>query len=167
MTIIYLTAIVAANLTVAVWGPSITIINAFLFIGLDLTARDHLHDAWRNNGLVWKMGALIATGGLLSYLLNRDAAQIAIASTVAFTAAATTDAVIYHIFRKRSFMVRANTSNVPAAGVDSLVFPTLAFGGFLPLITLGQFAAKVAGGFVWSWIINTWRNRVVARTQGA
>ena len=27
---------------------------------------------------------------------------------------------------------------------------TIAFGSFLPLIVLGQFAAKVGGGFVWS-----------------
>jgi hypothetical protein len=42
---------------------------------------------------------------------------------------------------------------VPSAAVDSIVFPTIAFGGFLPLITLGQFAAKVAGGAVWSIIL--------------
>ena len=29
----------------------------------------------------------------------------------------------------------------------------IAFGGFLPVITLGQFAAKVAGGAIWSVII--------------
>ena len=44
-------------------------------------------------------------------------------------------------------------SNVFGALVDSLVFPTIAFGGFLPWITLGQFAAKVAGGFLWSLVL--------------
>jgi hypothetical protein len=156
----YLVAIVAANLTVAVWGPSVVIINAFLFIGLDLTARDRLHDAWRGRGLVWKMGALIAAGGLISYLLNAGAGRIAVASTVAFAAAAAVDAGIYHLLRKHPFLVRANGSNVPGAAVDSLVFPTLAFGGFLPLIVLGQFVAKVAGGFVWSLILNKRVKRV-------
>ncbi len=38
--------------------------------------------------------------------------------------------------------------------VDSLVFPTIAFGGILWTITLGQFLAKVLGGYVWSLVIN-------------
>ncbi len=42
------------------------IVNAFLFIGLDLTARDRLHDVWRSNYLVPKMIALIAAGSILS-----------------------------------------------------------------------------------------------------
>lgn len=166
MIALYLAAIVAANLTVAIWGSSVTIINAFLFIGLDLTARDRLHDAWQGKRLAWKMGLLIAAGGTLSWLLNHDAGPIALASTVAFATAAIVDASVYHLFRRRPFLVRANLSNGPAAAVDSLVFPTLAFGGFLPWITLGQFAAKVAGGFVWSLIINAWRGRVAARSQG-
>jgi uncharacterized PurR-regulated membrane protein YhhQ (DUF165 family) len=46
--------------------------------------------------------------------------------------------------------LRLNGSNVPSALTDSLVFPTLAFGAFLWPILLGQFAAKVLGGFVCS-----------------
>ena len=49
--VLYLFAIVAANLLVARFGPSVTIINAFLFIGLDLTTRDGLHEAWGKSGL--------------------------------------------------------------------------------------------------------------------
>jgi hypothetical protein len=56
---LYLAAIVAANLSVAYFGPASTIVNAFLFIGLDLTARDRLHDAWHGRGLAWKMTLLI------------------------------------------------------------------------------------------------------------
>lgn len=160
---VYLLAVVAANLLVAWFGPAVSIVNAFLFIGLDLTARDRLHDAWRGDGLVWKMGALIASGGLISYLVNQDAGPIAVASTVAFAAAALTDALVYHLMRGRPFLLRANGSNVPAAAVDSLVFPILAFGGFLPLVTLGQFVAKVVGGFFWSLLLN--RRRVAAPSR--
>jgi uncharacterized PurR-regulated membrane protein YhhQ (DUF165 family) len=60
------------------------------------------------------------------------------------------DAVIYSLLGKYPRWLRINGSNVPSAAVDSILFPTLAFGSFLPLVTLGQFAAKVAGGFVWS-----------------
>ena len=149
----YLAAIVAANLTVAAWGPGMTVFNAFAFVGLDLVARDKLHDAWHGNGLVWKMGALIATGSVLSWLLNQNAAQIALASFVAFACAAVVDTVAYHLLRRRVWWQRVNGSNVVSAAVDSVLFPQIAFGAFLPAIVLGQFVAKVAGGAVWSAVL--------------
>ena len=124
----YLIAIVLANLTVLWFGPSWSIINAFLFIGLDLTARDKLHEAWRGNGLLWKMALLIGAGSILTWFINRDAAQIAIASFVAFASAAIVDTVIFHFLGRYPRWLRVNGSNVPSAAVDSLVFPTLAFG---------------------------------------
>lgn len=151
---VYLAAIVAANLSVAAFGPAVAPINAFFLIGLDLTLRDKLHDRW---GFDWRMLALIATGGALSWLLNRDAGQIALASTAAFALAALADGAIYALLSKRPRMQRVNASNVVGSAVDSVVFPTIAFG--LPLlwpIVLSLFAAKVAGGFVWSLIL-AWR----------
>ena len=59
--ILYLVAIVLANLSVATFGPTVVIINAFLFIGLDLTARDQLHEAWRGNNLLIKMSVMMAS----------------------------------------------------------------------------------------------------------
>ena len=157
--IMYLTAIVLANLTVAAFGPSMVIVNAFLFIGLDLTARDRLHDSWKGNHLALKMTGLIAAGSLLSWFINRDAGQIALASFVAFAAAAIVDAVIYQLLGKYPRWLRINGSNVPSALVDSLIFPTLAFGSFLWPIVLGQFLAKVFGGFFWSLIFHWWEHR--------
>ena len=159
--ILYLVAIVLANLSVAAFGPSVIIINAFLFIGLDLTARDQLHEAWRGNNLLPRMAALIASGSILSWLLNRDAGSIALASFVAFAAAATVDAIIYHLMGNYPRWLRINGSNVPSALVDSLIFPTLAFGSFLWPIVLGQFAAKTLGGFVWSLVFR-WLDRRAA-----
>lgn len=150
---LYLVAIVAANLSVAWFGAGASIANAFLFIGLDLTSRDKLHDLW-GRGLVWKMGLLIATGSLLSWLLNRNAGQIALASLVAFACGGFVDATIYQLLRNKTKLLQVNGSNIFSALADSLIFPTVAFGSFLPLIVLGQFAAKVLGGFVWSLIIN-------------
>ncbi len=150
---LYLLAIVLANLTVTWFGPNMVIVNAFLFIGLDLTARDKLHDAWHGNGLVWKMTALIAAGSALSWFVDRAAGQIALASFVAFAAASTVDTVVYHLMRRHAWWYRVNGSNLASAAVDSVLFPTIAFGVFLPWIILGQFTAKVAGGFLWSWIL--------------
>lgn len=155
----YLTAIIAANLVTTKFGPASSIVNAFLFIGLDLTARDKLHEAWRKNGLIWKMGALIACGSFLSWAINRNAGMISVASFAAFACAALVDTIVYQLLHERSYIVKINGSNVFGALVDSLVFPTVAFGGFLPLITLGQFAAKVIGGALWAYVLEKIRNK--------
>lgn len=161
---VWLAAIAGANLLAATYGPSITVATAFVLIGLDLSLRDHLHDAWdtgrRFGGpLVVKMLALIGAGGAISYAINADAGPIAVASMVAFSAAAAVDGAIYAAARYWPTLARMNTSNVAGAAVDSLLFPTLAFGGILWGVTAGQFAAKVAGGLVWSVVIVTLRRR--------
>jgi hypothetical protein len=152
-TILYLGAAVLANLLVTWLGPGAVIWVAFLLIGLDLTSRDKLHDAWQNDKLWLKMTLLIGTGSLLSWFLNRNAGPVAIASFVAFGAAGVADTLVYHVLKEKACLVRINGSNTISAMVDSLVFPTLAFGSFMPLIVLGQFAAKVAGGAIWSLIL--------------
>ena len=144
----YAAAMILANLSVAAFGPLVSPINAFVLIGLDLALRDWLHVRLR----VWQMGTLIAGTGALTYLLNPAAGMIAIASSAAFTAAAVVDWATFARLRG-SWMFRANGSNVAGAAVDSLVFPTLGFGALMPQIVLAQFAAKVAGGAVWAWII--------------
>lgn len=150
---LYLAAIVAANLLVAAFGPAVSIGCAFLFIGLDLTSRDRLHEAWHGRGLTSKMGMLIATGSCLSYAVNPASGPIALASFVAFAASATVDALSYHALRQRAYLVKVNGSNIVSAAVDSVLFPWIAFHAFLPWIILGQFVAKVLGGLAWSVLL--------------
>ena len=86
--LLYLVAIVGANLSSTYFGPSASIVNAFLLIGLDLTTRDKLHESWQNRGLLPKMTCLIVVGAAISWLLNRNSGPIALASTLAFGLAA-------------------------------------------------------------------------------
>jgi len=149
---LYILAVVAANVTISLLGPSVSIINAFLFIGLNLTARDRLHDAWQGQNLTRNMFVLISLGAVISAAFG--AGQIALASFVAFAASEGADAITYHLARNKEKLVQVNGSNVLSAAVDSLVFPLLAFGWpLLWWIVIGQFAAKVAGGFIWSLVI--------------
>ncbi len=150
---IYLSALVAANLLVAWLGPWFSPINAFVLIGLDLSLRDKLHDAWQGKGLAWRIGGLIGTAGAISYLLNPAAGMIAIASVSAFCAAMAADSIVYQALRRFSWFTRVNGSNTAGAIVDSIIFPTVAFGAFVPERVAMQFAAKIAGGAAWSFLL--------------
>jgi len=147
--ITYAVAMTLANLLVATFGPSISPINAFFFIGLDLALRDWLHVRLKT----WQMGGLIVGTGALTYLLNPAAGMIAIASSVSFTAASVVD---WTVFAKLTgtWIKRANGSNIAGATVDSVVFPTLAFGVLMPQIVVMQFFAKVVGGVFWAYVIS-------------
>lgn len=158
--LVYTIAMTLANLSVAAFGPSVTPINAFVLIGLDLALRDWLHVRLK----VWQMAALIAFTGLLTYALNPAAGQIAVASAVAFTAAALVDWGAFSRL-KGNWLFRANGSNVAGAAVDSLIFPTLAFGVLMPHIVAAQFIAKVAGGALWAWLLHMTRPHGFAREQ--
>lgn len=147
--LIYAAAMTLANLSIAQWGPWVSPINAFILIGLDLTLRDWLHTKLR----MWQMGALIAATGALTFALNPAAGHIAVASAVAFTAAALVDWSVF-IRLPGSWLQRANGSNVAGAAADSLIFPTMAFGVLMPHIVALQFVAKVAGGAIWAWVLN-------------
>lgn len=157
--LIYLSSIVLANFVVLWFGPKSTIINAFLLIGLDLSLRDKLHDRWHHNKLWLKMFLLIFSGSLITFILNKSAFQIATASVVAFSFAAITDTIIYSFLFKQKFLIKANGSNLGGALVDSILFPTIAFGVLMPFIVLGQFLAKLFGGLFWSVLLNRMRSK--------
>lgn len=142
---LYAATMTLANLSVATWGPWVSPINAFIFIGLDLSLRDWLHVRLKT----WHMGALIVSASLLTYALNPSAGKIATASACAFLLSSIVDWAVFSRLRG-SWLARSNWSNVAGAAVDSLVFPTLAFGALMPGIVALQFAAKVAGGAVWA-----------------
>jgi uncharacterized PurR-regulated membrane protein YhhQ (DUF165 family) len=146
---IYALAMTAANLSISHFGPWVSLINSFLFIGLDLALRDLLHQKLK----AWQISGLIIGTGLLTYLLNPAAGMIAIASAVSFTAASVVD---WAVFAKLTgtWIKRANGSNIAGAAVDSVVFPTMAFGMLMPQIVAMQFAAKVAGGAFWAYVIS-------------
>lgn len=151
--IAYAVAMTLANLLVATFGPSISPINAFFLIGLDLTLRDWLHVRLKT----WQMGCLIVGTGGLTYLLNPAAGMIAIASAVAFLVAALVDWAVF-MRTTGAWIKRANVSNTVGAAVDSLLFPTIAFGVLMPEIVALQFIAKVSGGAIWSFLLLKFQN---------
>ena len=115
---------------------------------------------------------LIVAGSLISLVVNFILAQvgwgapwtiarnIAIASTIAFFCAGMIDTLVYQILGEKERILRINGSNVASGFVDSLVFPTLAFGilASAPIneaimwnVTAQMTAAKIIGGFIWAF----------------
>jgi hypothetical protein len=150
---LFLFATIMANISSTVFGLYASIINAFLFIGLDLTSRDKLHELWHNKNLFLKTALLIMSGSIISWLINHNSGVVAIASFISFLASGIVDFVVYQIFYNKKYLIKVNGSNIFSAAADSILFPTIAFGQIIPLIILGQFIAKVAGGFIWSLIL--------------
>jgi hypothetical protein len=150
---IYIAALVAANLLVAWLGVWFSLVNAFVLIGLDLSLRDKLHDLWEGDKLPMKMGGLIATASIVSYAINPATGMIAFASLAAFSLSMVADAFAYQYLKGKNWLIRANGSNFAGSAVDSVVFPTIAFGGLMLEIVALQFIAKVGGGFIWSKIL--------------
>lgn len=161
---IYAAAMTLANLSIAHFGPWISPINAFVLIGLDLALRDWLHVRLR----AWQMLALIGVSGTLTYALNPSAQHIVMASAAAFTLAALVDWQTFSVMRG-SWLRRSLGSNVAGAVVDTVAFSALAFVLLSPAplppevvakIAALQFIAKVAGGALWSCLLN--RKRLAA-----
>ena len=150
---VFLLAIVLANLSVAYFGPVSTPFNAFILIGLDLSLRDHIHEKWHGKNLGMKMFGLICAGALITYLLNRGAGMICVGSIVAFAGALIVDSLLYQKFFHRSKFQKMNLSNIGSAVTDSILFPTIAFGAFMPEIILLQILAKIGGGGIWAWVL--------------
>lgn len=149
MPVVYVLAICAANFSVHVFGPLVTPLNAFLFIGLDFVIRDKLHE---RIGIL-KMFCLIVVAGVVSFAVNPATDMIAIASVAAFALSAAADATVYQVLIEKTWMIKSNGSNIASSAVDSIVFPLIAFGAFMPWVVAGQFIAKVFGGAIWSWLL--------------
>jgi hypothetical protein len=164
---VYLLAIVIANLLVARFGASAVIFNALVLVSLDITSRDALHEAWRGQHLRRNMALLIASGSILSAVLDLAALPVAIASFCAFALSGIVDTVVYARLEARPWWQRVNGSNIVSALIDSVVFLSLlaALGGLpwsvVPALVIGQWAAKTLGGAAWSVVLGRWRARSV------
>jgi len=161
-TVSYITAVVLANvltdrLGLVTAGFGLMVTAGTYAAGAALLARDFVH---RYAG-IWFVLGCIAVAGVLSWLLASPA--LAVASTVAFTAAELVDLAVFTPLRDRiGFAGSALISNVVSAPVDTVLFLTIA--GF-PLTwqaVTGQFVAKV----LWAtllplavWVAVTVRSR--------
>lgn len=144
---LYLIAVVTANLSAAHFGIWSTPFNALFLIGLEITARDYLHTKLNHVELI----IVVLLAGALSFLLNTETMNIAIASSAAIVTSCLIDYLVFNK-TKGTWFKKSNTSNVFSATLDSLIFPTIAFGVFNLWVVLLHITMKVFGGFLWSML---------------
>lgn len=148
---IYLLAAVLSNLVATYFGVKAIFYVAFFIIPLDLLSRDVLHQRWHGNHVFLRITSIILVGSVLSYILNKDAQVIAIASFCSFLGAGLVDMFVYQFFYKKPLFIKMNLSNLFAAFADSVLFITIAF-GFNWKYILIQTAVKFLGGLIWSYL---------------
>lgn len=152
LIISYLMAIVVANLAVTKFGAAALPITALVLIPFDLIARDQLHELWTGNGLKMKMFFLVVSGSLISFALNANSKQIAIASCMSFLLAGAADFVVYQLCHNRPKHEKMIFSNLVSGTLDSIIFQLIAFNSIIMSIALEQTIFKALGTILWTFL---------------
>jgi len=150
LVVVYLAAIVAANLLVARYGQIALLFTAVALLPTDFLIRDILHSRWEVESKYWffAMALLVGSGGVITLLVNYSAVNVALASSAAFCAAGVSNAAVYASIALDRKFTRMTASNAVASVVDSVLFPLLAFGTLDWRISAGQAALKFIGGLL-------------------
>ena len=87
----YVLVIVIANLSTTYFGLWITPLNAFFLIGAELVLRDVMHESLSKT----KMLIIVVIAGIISFLINAESKNIAIASFAAIVVSCLVDYYVY------------------------------------------------------------------------
>lgn len=149
---LYLGAFVAANFIVLHFGSTGLIFTALFLIPFDFVMRCLFHEKWKGMELILKLGALVLTASLITFLINHEALNIAIGSACGFVVAQLFAGIFYQAFIKKSYFIKVNGSDAIGIIFDSIIFQIIAFQFIDFDITISQFALKIIGGFFWYWV---------------
>jgi hypothetical protein len=150
----YLLSFVCANLLVKWVGAYGLWFSSFFLIPFDFVVRCILHETWKGWKLIRNLFLLTAGSGIVTYIINHNAANIALGSICGFTAAQLGAGIFYQIFKKKAnWFFKINVSDLIAIVFDSICFQFIAFNIINPSVTAGQVAIKFAGGLLWYWIL--------------
>jgi len=149
----YLFAFVLSNFIILWFGSKGLVFTALFLIPFDFVMRCVFHEKWKGIELVLKLGSLVCVASILTFMINIDSKNIAIASAAGFISAQIIAGIFYQIAIKKSYFVKVNGSDAVGILLDSIVFQLIAFGIIVAEITAGQFILKIIGGLLWYWII--------------
>jgi len=150
---IYLLAFVLANFIVLWFGAKGLIFTAIFLIPFDFVLRCLFHETWKGFELILKLGALVISASIITYLINSDAQNIALGSAGGFISAQIVAGLFYQLVIKKSYIIKVNGSDAVGILIDSIVFQLIAFSFINYEITIIQFLLKLTGGLFWYWLI--------------
>jgi uncharacterized PurR-regulated membrane protein YhhQ (DUF165 family) len=150
---LYLFAFVLANFIVLWFGAKGLIFTAIFLIPFDFVLRCLFHETWKGLELILKLGALVISASIITYLINSGAQNIALGSAGGFICAQIGAGLFYQLVIKKSYFIKVNGSDAIGILIDSIVFQLLAFSVVNFEITISQFFLKLIGGLFWYWII--------------
>lgn len=151
--LIYVAAVVLANLLVLWFGKYGLLLSSSLLIPFDFVMRCYFHERWKGATLILKLGVLILSAAVATYIINRESLPIALGSVSGFIVANIIAGMVYQSLIDKPPLYKVNGSDLVAIAVDSVVFQAVAFGVFDPWIMFGQTAIKFLGGLLWYWIL--------------
>lgn len=151
--ILYLTAFIIANFLVLYFGKYGLLLSSLFLIPFDFVMRCFFHETWKGKELILKLGFIVLSASVLTYLINYNSQNIAIGSAGGFISAQIFAGIFYQLFINKSFFLKVNGSDAVGILVDSIVFQLLAFGSLNIYIMLSQFILKIIGGLFWYWIL--------------
>jgi uncharacterized PurR-regulated membrane protein YhhQ (DUF165 family) len=150
---IYLIAFVIANLIVFFFGSTGLIFTALFLIPFDFVMRCLFHETWKGKELILKLGLIVISASLITFVINKDALNIALGSSIGFILSQIFAGIFYQVFIKKSYFIKVNGSDAVGILIDSIAFQLIAFGIIDYKIMASQFILKRIGGLFWYWII--------------
>lgn len=96
---------------------------------------------------------LTLASGLVTFIINREALNIAVASFCGFIAAQIGAGIFYQKNKNKSWFYKVNVSDLIAIVFDSVVFQLVAFSVLSLQVTAGQIVIKFLGGLLWYFIL--------------
>lgn len=151
--VLYLISIISANLLVRYVGAYGLWFSSFFLIPFDFVTRCILHEKWKGLKLILYLFALTVIASAITFALNKDALQIAIASISGFASAQVGAGIFYQFNKEKSWFFKVNISDLIAIVFDSIVFQFIAFGDVAIVVLVGQVAIKFTGGLFWYFIL--------------
>lgn len=153
LVISWLAAFVLANLLVKWIGATGLWFSSFFLIPFDFVCRCYFHETWKGVHLLIRLLILTLVAGIITFAINQDALNVALASFCGFTFAQVGAGIFYQKNKEKSFLFKVNISDSIGIIFDSFVFQLVAFNQIDIYITSGQIVIKVLGGLLWYLIL--------------
>lgn len=153
LILVYLSVFTLANFLVYWFGPKGLVFTSLLLIPFDFVVRCYFHENWKGKQLLIRLTFIVIAASTITFLINKEALNIALGSATGFFAAQLFSGLLYQYLITKRSIIKVNLSDLAAITADSIVFQLVAFQHFNYQIILSQLFLKIIGGLFWYFIL--------------